>query len=145
VQYNELDRNSVASVGSVIVGQRGGVPLRVSDVADVIEGRGPTRIDRKNRQRQITVSAFLAPGKQIGNMQQVINPKLQQMDFGRATYRWGGEANTMAEEGPFMLGALGLAIVLVYMLMAALFNNVLYPFIIMLSIPQALVGGCSAC
>jgi hypothetical protein len=59
----------------------------------------------------------------------------------RATYRWGGEANTMARRGKYMMAALGLAILLVYMLMAALFNNLLYPLIIMLSIPQALVGG----
>lgn len=141
VQYAQLDRNSVASVGDVIVGTRGGVPIRVADVARSIEGRGPTKINRKNRQRQITVTAYLAPGRQIGNMQQVIEPKLRQMDFGKASYRWGGEANTMAEEGKYMVAALGLAVVLVYMLMAALFNNLLYPLIIMLSIPQALVGG----
>jgi hydrophobic/amphiphilic exporter-1 (mainly G- bacteria), HAE1 family len=136
VQYDKLDRSSVASVGSVIVSNKEGIPIRVSDVAKTIEGRGPTEINRKNRQRQVTVSAFLAPGKVIGNMQQV-----QKMDWGKVTYRWGGEANSMAEEGVYMMSALALAVILVYMLMAALFNNVLYPFIIMLSIPQALVGG----
>ena len=145
VQYNELDRNSVPSVGSVIVGNRDGAPIRVADVAEIIEGRGPTQIDRKNRLRQITVSAYLAPGLVIGNMQQKLNPVVQQMEqqkeLGRTNYRWGGEANTMGEEFPFLIAALGLAILLVYMLMAALFNNLLYPLIIMLSIPQALVGG----
>lgn len=141
VQYDALDRSSVADVGSVIVATKGGQPIRVSDVAKTLEGRGPTKIDRKNRQRQITVSAYLAPGEVIGNMQQRIDPSIQKIDFGKAKYKWGGEANTMAEEGVYMVTALGLAITLVYMLMAALFNNFLYPFIIMLSIPQALVGG----
>ncbi len=146
VQYAKLNRSSVADVGSVIVGSRGGVPVRVSDVAKTLEGRGPTKIDRRNRQRQITVSAYLAPGKVIGNMQQIINPKIAALQaqgkLGKATtYDWQGEANTMAEEGKFMFAALGLAVVLVYMLMAALFNNLLYPLIIMLTIPQALVGG----
>jgi HAE1 family hydrophobic/amphiphilic exporter-1 len=141
VQYSEVDRNAVEEVGDVIVGSRQGAAIRLRDVANIEDGRGPTKIDRKNRQRQITATAYLAPGRVIGNMQQVIEPRLKQIEWGRATYRWGGEANTMAEEGPFMLAALGLAILLVYMLMAALFNNYLYPFIIMLSIPQALVGG----
>lgn len=141
VQYAQTDRSSVTDVGNVIVGNRGGVPVRVADVAKTIDGRGPTKVDRKNRQRQIVVSAFLAPGKVIGNMQQIIDPEIKKVDFGKATYRWGGEANTMAEEGKYMVAALGLAILLVYMLMAALFNSLLYPFIIMLSIPQALVGG----
>lgn len=141
VQYDKLDRANVSDVGSVIVGTKGGVPIRVRDVAKTLEGRGPTKIDRKNRQRQIVVSAYLAPGKVIGNMQQEINPKIAKIDFGRTAYKWGGEANTLAEEGVYMVTALGLAITLVYILMAALFNNALYPFIIMLSIPQALVGG----
>jgi hydrophobic/amphiphilic exporter-1 (mainly G- bacteria), HAE1 family len=141
VQYDKLDRSSVQDVGEVIVATKDGVPIRVRDVAKTLEGSGPTKIDRKNRQRQITVSAYLAPGKVIGNMQQVIDPEIKKLDFGKAKYQWGGEANTMAEEGVYMVTALGLAITLVYMLMAALFNNLLYPFIIMLSIPQALVGG----
>ncbi len=141
VQYDRLNRAAVSDVGGVVIGTRGGQPIRVSDVAKTIEGRGPTKIDRKNRQRQIVVSAYLAPGKVIGNMQREIEPEIKKIALGRAQYRWGGEANTQAEEFPFLFAALGLAILLVYMLMAALFNNVLYPFIIMLTIPQALVGG----
>ena len=141
VQYDKLDRSNVTGVGSVIVAQKEGVPIRLADVASVINGAGPTKIDRRNRQRQVTVSGYLAPGKVIGNMQQVINPELKKINFGKATYQWQGEANTLAEEGAFMLSALGLAVILVYILMAALFENLLYPLIIMLTIPQALVGG----
>jgi HAE1 family hydrophobic/amphiphilic exporter-1 len=141
IQYAKLDRSSITDVGTVIVGNRNGIPIRLSEVASVIEGRGPVKIDRRNRQRQVTVSAYLAPGKVIGNMQQVIDPQIKKLNLGRATYQWQGEANSMAEEGAYLFAALGLAILLVYMLMAALFNNLLYPFIIMLSIPQALVGG----
>ena len=141
VQYAKTDRSRVTDVSRVIVGNRNGTPIYVSDVARSIQGTGPTQIDRRNRQRQITVSAYLAPGLVIGNMQQLINPKIQALDLGNASYQWQGEANTMAEEGQYMVAALGLAVLLVYMLMAALFNNLLYPFIIMLTIPQALVGG----
>ncbi len=141
VQYTQLNRASVADVGSVIVATKNGQPIRINDLAQTLEGRGPTKIDRKNRQRQITVTAYLAAGLVIGNMQQKIDPEIQKLNFGKAKYKWGGEANTLAEEGVYMATALGLAITLVYMLMAALFNNFLYPLIIMLSIPQALVGG----
>jgi HAE1 family hydrophobic/amphiphilic exporter-1 len=141
IQYQNLDRASVADVGNVIIGYRNGQSVRVRDIARIYEDRGPTKIDRRNRLRQVTVSAYLAPGKVIGNMQQAIDPQLAKLNFGRATYSWGGEANTMAEEGVFMVSALLLAIGLVYILMAALFDNLLYPLVIMLSIPQALVGG----
>ena len=141
IQYQTLDRASVADVGNVIIGYRSGQSIRVRDIARIYEDRGPTKIDRRNRLRQVTVSAYLAPGKVIGNMQQAIDPEIAKINFGRATYSWGGEANTMAEEGVFMVSALLLAIGLVYILMAALFDNLLYPLVIMLSIPQALVGG----
>ncbi|MFM2221853.1 MAG: hypothetical protein RLZZ78_110 [Armatimonadota bacterium] len=141
IQYQNLDRSSVSDVGNVIVGYRNGQSVRVRDISRIYEDRGPTKIDRRNRLRQVTVSAYLAPGKVIGNMQQAIDPQLATLNFGRATYSWGGEANTMAEEGVFMVSALLLAIGLVYILMAALFDNLLYPLVIMLSIPQALVGG----
>ncbi|MGC4044453.1 MAG: efflux RND transporter permease subunit [Armatimonas sp.] len=78
IQYDKLDRSSVQDVGEVIVATRNNVPIRIRDVAKTIEGSGPTKIDRKNRQRQITVSAYLAPGKVIGNMQQQIDPELQE-------------------------------------------------------------------
>jgi len=141
IQYQNLNRSSVSDVGNVIIGYRNGQSVRVRDIARIYEDRGPTKIDRRNRLRQVTVSAYLAPGKVIGNMQQAIDPQLAKINFGRASYSWGGEANTMAEEGVFMVSALLLAIGLVYILMAALFDNLLYPLVIMLSIPQALVGG----
>ena len=141
VQYGKADRERVTDVSRVIVSNRSGTPIYVSDVAHAVQGTGPTEIDRRNRQRQVTVSAYLAPGFVIGNMQQLINPQIKALDLGNASYQWQGEANTMAEEGQYMVAALGLAVLLVYMLMAALFNNLLYPFIIMLTIPQALVGG----
>ncbi|MFM7186661.1 MAG: efflux RND transporter permease subunit [Armatimonadota bacterium] len=141
IQYQNLNRSSVTDVGNVIIGYRNGLSVRVRDIARIYEDRGPTKIDRRNRLRQVTVSAYLAPGKVIGNMQQAIDPQLAKINFGRASYTWGGEANTMAEEGVFMISALLLAIGLVYILMAALFDNLLYPLVIMLSIPQALVGG----
>ena len=141
IQYQNLNRSSVSDVGNVIIGYRSGQSVRVRDIARIYEDRGPTKIDRRNRLRQVTVSAYLAPGKVIGNMQQAIDPQLAKSNFGRASYTWGGEANTMAEEGVFMVSALLLAIGLVYILMAALFDNLLYPLVIMLSIPQALVGG----
>jgi HAE1 family hydrophobic/amphiphilic exporter-1 len=60
--------------------------------------------------------------------------------LGPVTYQWGGQAQSMTEETPYILSAIGLGIVLSYMLMASLFDNALYPFSIMLTMPQALVG-----
>ena len=51
----------------MIVGYQNGSPIRLGDVANVTVGAGPVTINRLNRQREITVSAYLRPGFQPGN------------------------------------------------------------------------------
>lgn len=145
VQFADVERHDINTVKDIVVGNvlgPGGVlqPVKLRDVADVTLSTGPTKIDRLNRQRLVSVTANVLPGYAPGNMQLNIKPKLEAIAWGSATYAWGGENKTQAEEGVYMMAALGLAIVLVYMLMAALFDNMLYPLVIMLSLPQAMVG-----
>lgn len=157
VQLAGIDRNNVNDIGNLVVGSvgasspsnppsqgggsgSGGQPVRLSDVADIKPATGPTKIDRMSRQKLVSVTADVAPGYAPGNMQLNIDKRMQAINYGHAHYAWGGENKTQAEEGAYMVAALGLAIILVYMLMAALFDNLLYPLIIMLSLPQAMVG-----
>jgi HAE1 family hydrophobic/amphiphilic exporter-1 len=145
IHFSDLDRKDVNNVKDIVVGSIAGPggatqPIRLSEVAKVDLATGPTKIDRQNRQVLVSVTANIAPGFAPGNMQLNIKKKLEAIPFGNSSYAWGGENKTQAEEGQYMGAALGLAIVLVYMLMAALFDNLLYPLVIMLSLPQAMVG-----
>ena len=123
---------------------QGGQPIVLSDVANISYGSGPTRVDRLNRLREVAVTGYLMPGTQIGNIKTAVDPKLQAAQqraaLGQSTYVWGGQAQNLSEETPFILSAVALGILLSYMLMASLFDNVLYPLSIMLTMPQALVG-----
>lgn len=156
VHFNDLERHDVNEIRDIVVGYAsppssqgaaGGSgapqPVRLADVTGpggVALASGPTKIDRYDRQKWVSITANVAPGYAPGNMQLNIDRKLKNIDFGTNTYSWGGENKTQAEEGAYMVTALGLAIILVYMLMAALFDNLLYPLIIMLSLPQAMIG-----
>ena len=144
VQLNKTYRNDPQSVGNVIVGYQNGNPIYLSDVANITVGAGPTKIDRLNRQRTISVTAFLLPGVQVGNVSVVVSKKLDEMqkrgDFGQVTYSFGGETQTLQDEIIYIITAIVLGILLSYMLMAALFNNLMYPLSIMLSLPQAWAG-----
>jgi HAE1 family hydrophobic/amphiphilic exporter-1 len=115
-------------------------PIRLADVARAVPSTGPTKIDRMDRQKLVSITANLMPGYSPGNMQLSMDQKLQQLNWGANTYSWGGENKFQNEEGGYLGAALGLAIVLVFMLMAALFDNVLYPLVIMFSLPQAMIG-----
>jgi HAE1 family hydrophobic/amphiphilic exporter-1 len=137
-------RNDPLEIGNLIVGYQNGNPVYLSDVASLTVGAGPVKIDRLNRERSITVSAYLLPGVSVGNVSLAVNKKLaglqQRGEFGQVTYTFGGETQSLQDEGGFIITAVLLGIILSYMLMAALFNNVLYPLSIMLSLPQAWAG-----
>jgi HAE1 family hydrophobic/amphiphilic exporter-1 len=145
IHFSDLDRKDVNNVKDIVVGNIPGPantiqPVKLGDVGEPALATGPTKIDRQNRQVLVSVTANIAPGFAPGNMQLNIDKKLKAIPFGNSAYAWGGENKTQAEEGQYMGAALGLAIVLVYMLMAALFDNLLYPLVIMLSLPQAMIG-----
>ncbi len=140
VQLANRDRNNPQTIANVVVGYQNGTPIHLGDVASVTLGSGPVKIDRLNRQREIAVSAYLRPGFAPGSASAALAPKLNALDLGQVTYTFGGEAQSIQREGGYMLTAFFLGIILSYMLMAALFNNMLYPLSIMLSLPQAWAG-----
>ena len=140
VQLAAADRSNPRAISSVIVGYQNGNPVHLGDVASVTLGSGPVKIDRLNRQRKIAVTANLRPGSPPGTVGAEIDAKLKTMDLGQVTYSLGGESKTIGREIGYLGTAFFLGIILTYMLMAALFNNMIYPLSIMLSLPQAWAG-----
>lgn len=140
VRLNEFDRYNVSDVRRVVIGSVNGMPIFLEDVAKIAPDTGPTKIERKNRQRKVSVTAGLLPGYALGNVQQVLTKKLESVPLGNVQLFWGGQSEMMKESFGYMFGALVLAILLVYMLMAALFESLFNPFIIMFSLPMALIG-----
>lgn len=125
----------------LLVATVGGRPVYVRDVAWVIPGLGPTQIDRRNRQRVVTVTANLQPGAFAGNVNRQAAQALADLQVPGVTVEFGGQAEQIAEAGGTFLFALGLGVVLVYILLAALFESTYTPFSIMLALPLAWVGG----
>lgn len=140
IQLQESDRDMPQKIGDIVVGYNNGAPIHLSDVANVSIGAGPTQLQRLNRQEEIAVTAYLQPGYQPGNESAAINAQLKNTNLGQVSYSFGGETKSLLQEGGYLATALLLGIILTYMLMAALFNNVVYPFSIMLTLPQAWCG-----
>ena len=147
VHFADEYRHDTSQLPGIVVGQIAGPngvmePVRLGEVARVSLASGPTSIDRMDRQKLVSVTANVKPGYAPGNMSLEINDKIaeQKLDLRNVVLQWGGENRIQQQESVYMFSALALSIVLVYMLMAALFNNLLYPFVIMLSLPQAMIG-----
>ncbi|MCE9558989.1 MAG: efflux RND transporter permease subunit, partial [Armatimonadetes bacterium] len=142
VMMDTNDRNNPDIVSQLPIKFKNGSPIYVSDVATLEPGRSVEKIERRNRAEEIRVEANLLPGYAAGSVQAKINEWLVKdkiVPDGVKKIELG-QADAQNRETGYLLGALGLGFILVYMLLAALFNNVLYPFIIQLAQPQALVG-----
>jgi hydrophobic/amphiphilic exporter-1 (mainly G- bacteria), HAE1 family len=141
VQYALSQRDKAADVSTLIIGTRNGAPIYLSDVATVVHAFAPNKIERKNRQKVVTINAGIASGYQMGNLNQSVENALRTTPIiAGTTIGSGRSTQMMLESFAAILSALMLAILLVYMLMGALFESFLTPFVIMFSLPQALVG-----
>jgi HAE1 family hydrophobic/amphiphilic exporter-1 len=141
VRLREFDRYSLPDVGRTVVGATSsGAPIYLADVADLSFGIGPTKIERKNRQRKVSVTADVAHGYTLGRLKMALEKEIAAVPLGNTRLNWGGDAESMKESAGDMGGALILAILLVYMLMAALFESFFNPLVIMASLPMALIG-----
>ena len=140
VRLNEFDRYRLSDVSRVVIGSVDGSPVFLQDIAQIEPSTGPTRIERKNRQMKVSVTADLSPGYYEGNVQRGLSKKLEGMELGNVQLAWAGETEERRENMAYMVSALLLSIALVYMLMAALFESLFSPLVIMFSLPMALIG-----
>jgi len=142
VLMDESDRNSPSILSDVPIAYRQGDPVFLSDVARVERSQTVDKIERRDRQEEIRITADLVPGKAAGSVQSQIDAWIKEkglVEEGVDT-RPLGQANFQAREQGFLLSALMLGLVLVYMILAALYNNYLFPLIIQLAQPQAMIG-----
>ncbi len=139
LQLREADRTSVSDVGATIVGSRLGLPVRLRDIATLRRAAGPTKLERKDRQRLIYVTANLEDIV-LGKASALAGKAVSGLTTGNITVELGGQTQRQQENFAYIFEALLIAIALVYMLMAALFNTLRDPLVIMFSLPMALVG-----
>ncbi len=133
-------RLNISDVANLRVATKSGGFVRLNDIAEVVMSSGPTQIDREARQRQVIVYANavgVSAGEVINKIKEIM-PGLN-LPLGYS-YKFVGQAQTMQESFAEITKALILAIVLIYMVLAAEFESFVHPFTIMLSLPFSLVG-----
>lgn len=142
IQFRNLDRTRVSDVGALYIGLgKDDQPVRLRDVADIEMSSGPSKIERYNRQRKVTLSWNLTPGISSGEGQQLANKIVARHETPGVTFDWTGEAQMMKESFGYMAQAILLSVILIYLITAALYNNILEPLNVMLTLPMAVVGG----
>lgn len=146
VQLAEGQRDDPAQVGEIPVSYDAqGQAVTLADVGKIVRETGPSAIERSNGQRLVSVTANLLPNIPLGNIRQRVDREiLNQIPHAGIDIHWSGDAETLDDNALPFATALILAILLVYIVMASLFNNLGTPFVIMFALPMALVGALGA-
>lgn len=140
VRSREDDRASVEDIRKLIVNPEASVPVTLDAVADVIQTTGPGEIRHANQGRVAVVSSSLAYGD-LGSAVAEVERLVAENPLGTGVgMRIGGQGEELAASMASLVFAFGLAIFLVYLVMASQFESLLHPFVIMFTIPLALVG-----
>ncbi len=140
VRAREEDRASVDKIRNLIINPGSSHPVTLASVATIREATGPGEIRRISQQRVALVSANISYGDlstAAHEIQQTIDETAIPPGL---TARVAGQNEEMADSFQSLLFALLLAVFLVYLVMASQFESLLHPFIILFTIPLALVG-----
>ena len=140
VRYAPEFRTSIEDLENILIYNNAGKAVRVKDVGKVVERSAPPTIERKDRERIVTVSAVIS-GAPLGSVVAEGNAIIDKMDLpGGISIQIAGSYEDQQDS----FGDLGtlavLIIILVFIVMAAQFESLTYPFIIMFSIPFAFSG-----
>jgi hydrophobic/amphiphilic exporter-1 (mainly G- bacteria), HAE1 family len=140
VQLEEKDRETSATFESLPLITPSGARVTLGDVAHIVKRDAPVSIRRVNQERVITVSGGFA-GRDLGAIMAEIQERVAEIEvpygFEIAT---GGEAKEQKEAFLQLVIGLGLAIILVFMVMASLFESLVHPLIMLFAIPFSAIG-----
>jgi multidrug efflux pump len=139
-QVDRKDRDAPLDLKSFYVRSRDGQLIQLDNLVNIVETSNPPTIYHFNRLKSATISAGLAPGKTLGEgikeMEKIADNVLDE-SFSTSL---SGSSRDFAESSSNTLFAFVLALVLIYLVLAAQFESFLDPFIIMITVPLALAG-----
>ena len=139
-QYDRMNRNDPTDLTSIFVRSNRGELIQLDNLIQVEEQSTPPQLYHNNRFVSATVSAGLAPGKSIGDgIDAMDNISKKVLDDSFST-DLGGESRDFKESSSNTLFAFALALLLIYLLLAAQFESFIDPIIIILTVPMAVAG-----
>ena len=141
VRYSKDYRSSVADIENTIIYTATGKAVRIKELGSVVETKVPPTIERKNRERYITVTGITAKGVAMSDGVRSVQDVVKTVNIPNdITTEMSGDFEDQQEMFTDLGVLLLLIFLLVYMVMAAQFENFVSPFVIMFSIPFGFMG-----
>lgn len=140
IQYNEKGRSTISDVNNLIFVNPEGQQIKLNQFASVTESSGPSFLERRDKSPSVTIEAQTI-GKPTGTVASEWEEKFSKLKKPTGVnYVWSGDMENQTEGFGTLGVALLAAIILVYLVMVALYNSFVYPFVVLFSIPLALIG-----
>jgi multidrug efflux pump len=139
-QVNRENRDNPGDIRNLYVRNSRGEMIQLDNLVNIVERSSPPQLYHYNRYQSATVSAGLAPGKTIGDGIKAMDQIAAEVLDEHFTTSLTGASRDYSESSSNILFAFVLALVLIYLLLAAQFESFLEPLIIMLTVPMALSG-----
>lgn len=139
-QFDRPDRNDPMDLTSLFVRSKDGKLVQLDNLVTLEERSSPPQLYHNNRYMSATVSAGLAPGMSIGDGIEAMDRVKAQVLDETFTTDLGGESRDFVESGSNTMFAFLLALLLIYLILAAQFESFVDPLIIILTVPMAVAG-----
>ncbi len=140
VRLREQDRFGLEELRGLVVNPGGLVPVALSTVADLTVNEGPSEIRRVDQQRTALITGNIR-GSDLSSVSRDIVTALESMAFPPGfSYGLAGQNKEMQTSLNSLLLAFGLAVFLVYIVMASQFESLVQPLLIMTTVPLAMIG-----
>ena len=141
VRYDKKFRESLEDIENITIYNQMGQGIKVRDIGVVKEAATPPAITRKNRERYVTVSGVVASGYALSEIVEAAQAGMAEIRM-PSGFMWqiGGTYEDQQETFGDLILLMGLMVILVFVIMASQFESLTYPFVIMFSLPFAVVG-----
>lgn len=140
VYFDEFNRNDYNDLKNMTIINPKGIPIKVSQFAEVVQEESPSLLERKDRQPAVTITAD-ALGRPSGSVADDVlayineNPLPEGMQM-----TWGSDIKRQNDSFGALGSVLLISFILIYLIMVALYDSFIYPFVVLFSIPVAVIG-----
>jgi HAE1 family hydrophobic/amphiphilic exporter-1 len=139
IRVREDQRRDIEAIGKLTVPSAAGVPVRIDNIARLQRGVGPTNLQRFNRQYSVNINADITRGHALAEASDSMRQIMQSLNLPPdMSFKVSGQTKYLDETTANLIMAIGLAMIFVYMVLAAQFESFVQPIIIMLALPLSI-------
>ena len=140
VQYDQFNRKKIDDVGSLTFLNNQGKVIELRNFAAITQSLGPNKLERYDRISALTVKCSVF-GRPVGTVGEEIKTAIKaKIHASEITIDYKGQMERQADAFGSLFTAIFAALIFVYLVMVALYNSYLYPFVVLFSIPVAIIG-----